>query len=64
MFIITTVLVLLQTTMLSGFFGNKCTELTLTLPPAEAPIDLKVLRHSVVLVFHNFTVPSLEALIN
>ena len=63
-FIITTVFVRLQTTMLSGFFGNKWTELTLTLPPAEAPIDLNVLIHSVVFVFQTFTVPSDEALIN
>ena len=64
MFIITTVLVLLHTTILSGFFGSKWTELTLTLPPAEAPIDLNVFKHSVVLVFHSLTVPSLEALIS
>ena len=63
-FIITTVFVRLQTTMLSGFFGNRWTELTLTLPPAEAPIDLNVLIHSVVFVFQTFTVPSDEALIN
>ena len=64
MFMITTVFVRLQTTILSGFFGNKCTELTLTLPPADAPIDLNVLTHSVVFVFHTLTVPSDEALIN
>ena len=63
-FIMTTVFVRLQTTMLSGFLGNKWTELTLTLPPAEAPIDLNVLIHSVVFVFQTFTVPSDEALIN
>ena len=58
MFMMTTVLVLLHTTILSGFFGNKCTELTLTLPPAEAPMDLKVFKHSVVLLFQTLTVPS------
>ena len=49
--------------MLSGFFGSKCTLLTLTLPPAaEPPNDLNVLRHSVVFVFQILTVPSDEAL--
>lgn len=60
---ITTVFVRLHTTMLSGFFGSKCTLLTLTLPPAaEPPNDLNVLRHSVVFVFQILTVPSDEAL--
>lgn len=59
MFIITTVFVRLQTTILSGFLGRKCTLLTFTLPPAaDPPKDLNVFRHSVVFVFHIFTVPS------
>ena len=62
-FIMTTVLVRLQTTMLSGFFGKRWTLLTLTLPPAaDPPKDLKVFWHSVVFVFHIFTVPSEDAL--
>ena len=65
MFIITTVFVRLQTTILSGFFGRKCTLLTFTLPPAaDPPKDLNVLRHSVVFVFHIFTVPSEDPLNN
>ena len=63
-FMMTTVFVRLQTTILSGFFGSRCTEFTLTLPPADAPIDLKVLIHSVVFTFQTLTVPSDEALIN
>ncbi len=62
MFIMTTVLVRLQTTIVSGVLGKRWTEFTLTLPPAEAPMDLKVFRHSVVLVFQTLTVPSDDAL--
>ena len=63
MFIRATVFVRLQTTILSGFLGRKCTLLTLTLPPAaDPPKDLNVFKHSVVLVFHILTVPSEDAL--
>ncbi len=63
MFMIAIVLVLLHTTMWSGFFGNRCTLLTWMSPPAvELPRDLNVLMHSLVFVFHIFTVPSEEPL--
>ncbi len=54
-FISATVLVLLQTTRQSGFFGVKWTLLMFIVVPAEAaPNDLKVLRHSVVFVFQSY----------
>ena len=62
MFMMVTVLDLLQTTMWSGFLGRMCTEYTgrsMEVTPAR---DLKVAMHSVVFTDHTFTVPSDEAL--
>ena len=62
MFMMTTVLVLLQTTIWSWLRGRGWTLLMCTSPPVVPPSDLKVCAQSVVLVFHTFTVPSDEAL--
>lgn len=59
MFMITTVLVRLQTTKCSWFLGSKWILLTAM---SAAPRDLNVLMHSVDLMLHTFTVPSLLAL--
>lgn len=59
MFMITTVLVLLQTTKCSWFFGSKYMLFTLISP---APSDLNVFKHSVDFILQTFTVPSDEAL--
>ena len=64
MFMMTTLLVLLHTTIWSMFLGITWTLLMWTSPPAAPPRLLNVFWHSVVLVFHTFTVPSLEALNN
>ena len=54
----TTVLLLLQTTKCSGFFGKRMTELT----ASSLPNALKVETHSVVFSDHILTLPSDEAL--
>lgn len=51
MFMMTTVLDLLQTTKCSGFLGRRITLLTVMSVPAVLPKDLKVLEHSVVFMF-------------
>lgn len=58
-FIMAAVFVLLQMIKCSEFLGSKWTLFTATSP---IPNDLNVLIHSVDLIFHIFTVPSLEAL--
>lgn len=58
-FIITTVLLRLQTTKWSGFFAIIWILLTAI---SAAPRDLNVFIHSVVFILHIFTVPSDEAL--
>ena len=63
MFMMTTVLVLLHTTIWSMFLGITWTELMWTSPPEVPPKDLKVFWHSVVLVFQTLTVPSDDALL-
>lgn len=62
MFKIDTVLDLLQTTKCSVFFGKACTLFTVMSMPLVPPSDLNVLTHSVLLIFHNLTVPSELAL--
>lgn len=54
MFIMTTVLDLLQTTKCSGFLGSRITLFTVMSVPAVLPSDLKVLQHSVVFIFQTF----------
>lgn len=56
---ITTVLLLLQTTKCSGFFAKLCILFT---GVSEVPNVLNVFMHSVVFMLHTFTVPSEEAL--
>ena len=51
MFMMTTVLDLLQTTKCSGFLGSRITLLTVMSVPAVLPKDLKVFEHSVVFMF-------------
>ena len=63
MFMMAMLLVLLHTTIWSGFLGIRWTELTWMSPPAAfEPSDLNVLMHSTVFTFQILTVPSEEPL--
>ena len=58
----TTVLLLLQTTNCSTFLGRRCILCTVMSLPLVPPSDLNVFEHSVLLTFHTFIEPSELAL--